>query len=140
MAVKLLGEGKIDFNKKKKPNKSSVDGYRINNYQKGKGVIRLKKYYYPKVNEKFRIEINGKGKFDRAFFCVSSGNSIDPYPGKFTINGEEKNGDLRISVQKLTKKPLMKKSEYIWLCVAIIIMEILIYAGVFYKSKRKIKK
>ena len=136
----LLGEGKIDFNKKKKPNKSSVDGYRINNYQKGKGVIRLKKYYYPKVNEKFRIEINGKGKFDRAFFCVSSGNSIDPYPGKFTINGEEKNGDLRISVQNLTKKPLMKKSEYIWLCVAIIIMEILIYAGVFYKSKRKIKK
>ena len=92
------------------------------------------------VKTKFRIEIKGKGNYDRALFCASYGESIDPYPGKMTINGKEKRCDLRIDVQQMFKGTLISKSKYIIMCVAIIFLEALIYVGVFYKWKRKVIK
>lgn len=134
---KLLGEGKIDFTKKTKIKDTTVEGDRVIGYHKDTGVIRLKKYYNPKNNEKFRIEISGKGDYDLALFCISHGESIDPYPGKLTINGKEKKGDLRINVQQLYKGILIGKSKYLLVCSAIIFLEMLIYALAFYKGKRK---
>ncbi|MGN0477193.1 MAG: hypothetical protein ACI4HM_07645, partial [Ruminococcus sp.] len=101
---------------------------------------KLKENYYPNGNEKFRIEIKGKGNYDRALFCVSFGKLIDPYKGKLTINEREKKGDLRINVQQMFKGTLIPKSKYITMCIAIIFLEVLIYVGVFYKMKRKVKK
>ena len=134
---KLLGEGKIDFTKKKKIKDITVEGDRVIGYHKDTGVIRLKKYYNPKNNEWFRIEISGKGDYDLAQFCVSYGESIDPYPGKLIINGKEKKGDLRINVQQLYKGNLIGKSKYLLVCSVIIFLEMLIYALTFYKGKRK---
>ena len=134
---KLLGEGKIDFTKKKKIKDTTVEGDRVIGYHKDTGVIRLKKYYNPKNNEWFRIEISGKGDYDLAQFCISYGESIDPYPGKLTINGKEKKGDLRINVQQLYKGNLIGKSKYLLVCSSIIFLEMLIYALIFYKGKRK---
>ncbi|MGN0461922.1 MAG: hypothetical protein ACI4HZ_05710 [Ruminococcus sp.] len=133
----LLGGGKIDFTKKKKIKDTTVEGDRVIGYHKDTGVIRLKKYYNPKNNEKFRIEISGKGDYDLALFCVSYGEFIDSYPGKLTINGKEKKGDLRINVQQLYKGNLIGKSKYLLVCSAIISLEMIIYALVFYKGKRK---
>lgn len=137
---KLLGEGKIDFTKKTKIKDTTVEGDRVIEYHKDTGVIRLKKYYNPKNNEKFRIEISGKGDYDLALFCISHGESIDPYPGKLTINGKEKKGDLRINVQQLYKGILIGKSKYLLVCSTIIFLEMLIYALVFYKGKRKVRE
>lgn len=137
---KLLGEGKIDFTKKKKIKDTTVEGDRVKRYHKDTGVIRLKKYYNPKNNERFRIEISGKGDYDLALFCISYGESIDPYPGKLTINGKEKKGDLRINVQQLYKGILIGKSKYLLVCSSIIFLEMLIYALVFYKGKRKVRE
>ena len=132
-----MGEGKIDFTKKKKIKDTTVEGDRVIGYHKDTGVIRLKKYYNPKNNEWFRIEISGKGDYDLAQFCVSYGESIDPYPGKLIINGKEKKGDLRINVQQLYKGNLIGKSKYLLVCSVIIFLEMLIYALTFYKGKRK---
>lgn len=134
---KLLGEGKIDFTEKEKIKDITVEGDRVKGYHKDKGVIRLKKYYNPKNNERFRIEISGKGDYDIALFCISYGEFIDSYPGKLTINGKEKKGDLRINVQQLYKGNLIGKSKYLLVCSVIISLEMLIYALVFYKGKRK---
>ncbi|MGN1132400.1 MAG: hypothetical protein ACI4RL_05800, partial [Ruminococcus sp.] len=136
----LLGESKLDFSKKENIIGATVDGDRMVRYHSDYGVINLEDYYYPQGKEKFRVEINGKGEYDLAQFCTSTGESIDPYPGKLTINGKEKRSDLRISVQQSNEDTLMEKSEYIWLCIVIILIELLVYAGVFYKSKRKVKK
>ncbi|MGN1125864.1 MAG: hypothetical protein ACI4RI_00335 [Ruminococcus sp.] len=136
----LLAQGKLDFSKIKKISGTTVFGDRVVRYHSGHGVIDLEDYYYPRGNERFRVEIKGKGKYDLAQFCTSTGEFIDPYPGKLTINGKEQKSDLRISVQQLSEGTLMEKSEYVLLCIAIIIIEILVYAGVFHKSKRKVKK